>query len=134
MATLAEHATTRSYAGGNATFHARLVTASPERPIAICRRTDWGTESLSRMPAVASSVPAEAVLDLGALDRLGPGTVQASSMLLNEIGNTYAVEQLGQFSDTGAVRRRYWPASMWQQIGGWFAANGIPVSEDRISD
>ncbi|WP_328421717.1 hypothetical protein OG470_06425 [Micromonospora sp. NBC_00389] len=47
-------------------------------------------------------------------------------MLLNEIGNTYAVEQLGQFSDTGTVRRWYWPASMWQQIGGWFAANGIP--------
>ncbi|WP_256442204.1 hypothetical protein [Micromonospora sp. D93] len=40
------------------------------------------------MPAVASSVPAEAVLDLGALDRLGPGTGQASSTLLNEIGNT----------------------------------------------
>lgn len=134
VAMLAEHAATRSYAGGNATFHARLVTASPERPIAICRQADWGTESLSRMPATASSVPAEAVLDLGALDRLGPGTVQASSMLLNEIANTYAVEQLGQFSDTGAVRRRYWPASMWQQIGGWFAANGIPVSEDRISD
>ncbi|WP_146758846.1 hypothetical protein [Micromonospora noduli] len=28
-------------------------------------------------------------------------------MLLNEIGNTYAMEQLGQFSDTGALRRRY---------------------------
>ncbi|WP_349876291.1 RNA-binding domain-containing protein [Micromonospora sp. HUAS YX12] len=133
VATLAEHATTRSYAGGNATFHARLVAASPERSIAICRRTDWGADSLSRMPSVASSAPAEAVVDLGALDRLGPGTVQASSMLLNEIGNTYAVEQLGQFSDTGAVRRRYWPASMWKQIGEWFAAKGIPVSEDRIS-
>jgi hypothetical protein len=54
-------------------------------------------------------------------------------MLLNEIGNTYAVEQLGQFSDGGAVRRRYWPASMWQQIGGWFVTHEISVSEDSIS-
>ncbi|MEU4555760.1 hypothetical protein [Micromonospora violae] len=33
-------------------------------------------------------------------------------MLLYEIGNTYAAEQLGQFSDTGVVRHQYWPASM----------------------
>ena len=54
-------------------------------------------------------------------------------MLLNEIGNSYAVEQLGQFSDDGAVRRRYWSAAMWQQIGGWFDANGISVTDDTIS-
>jgi hypothetical protein len=134
VALLAEHATTRCYAGGNAVFHARLITAFPDRPIEIGRRTDWLPESLSRVPAAASPVSAEAVLDLGALDRLGPGTVQVSSMLLNEIGNTYAVEQLGQFSDDGAVRRLYWPASMWQEIGEWFVAKGISVSDDSISD
>jgi hypothetical protein len=85
------------------------------------------------MAASASSVPAEAVLSLGALDRIGQGTVQASSLLLNEIGNTYAVEELGQFSHDGSVRRRYWPASMWREIGGWFASSGIPVSEDELS-
>jgi hypothetical protein len=45
-------------------------------------------------------------LDLGALDRLGPGTVQVSAMLLNEIGNTYAVEQLGQSSTLSSLGRR----------------------------
>jgi len=34
----------------------------------------------------------------------------------------------------GAVRRRYWPANMWQQIGGWFVTHGISISEDNISN
>ena len=72
-------------------------------------------------------------IDQRIVDRLGPGTVQASSMLLNEIGNSYAVEQLGQFSDNGTVRRKYWSPRMWEQIGDWFVTNGISISEDSIS-
>jgi hypothetical protein len=75
--------------------------------------------------------PAEAVAELDGLAQPGTALIEASALLLDEIGQTFGVPEMGQFSRTGQVRRPYWGVYR-SQIEAWAAQHPIEVTDDTF--
>ncbi|MGW3606789.1 hypothetical protein [Micromonospora sp. NPDC005161] len=131
---LARHARDRTAAGGTALIRAQLYPVSAMRPTTIGHARQFGFgESRTGDQYQTAAEPAEAAAPLDDLAQPGPRLIEASALLLNELGHAFGVPVMGQLSRDGRVRRRYWSARGWQaMIVAWAEKNGITVTDETM--
>jgi hypothetical protein len=81
---------------------------------------------------VNSVVTAETAVSLDEVAAPGPELVAAAARLLDELGTSLGIAEMGQFSIDGEIRRRYWkqPANLI----AWAERHGVTVTEAVITD
>ena len=128
---LAAHARDATGAAGSATAQVHLV-ASPGRAVLIGHTRQFGLADSRSANAVSAAAIAESSSALDDLAEPGPALVSTAARLLDEVGTSFGIPEMGQLSWNGEIRRRY-----WQDQGpllGWAERHGITVTEDVIGD
>lgn len=128
---LARHARDTTGAAGAATLQVHVVP-SPGRAVLIGHTRQFGFADSRSGNRVSGSAVAESAAALDELADPGPGLVAAAARLLDEIGTSFGIPEMGQFSLDGEIRRRYWqePAA----LVAWASDYGITVTDAVIAD
>jgi hypothetical protein len=127
---LASHARDTTGAAGAATIQCHLVP-SPERALLIGHGRQFGFADSRSGNAVSEGAVAETAAALDELADPGPGLVAAAARLLDEIGTSFGIAEMGQFSLDGQIRRRYW--SEPRDLVAWANDYGVAVTDDVIA-
>jgi len=127
---LATHARDTTGAAGAATLQAHLVP-SPGRTVVIGHTRQHGFADSRSGSTVSESAIAESAAALDELADPGPALVAAAARLLDEIGTSFGIPEMGQFSLDGEIRRRYWQES--KALAGWASDYGISVTDAVIA-
>lgn len=127
---LARHARDTTGAAGAVTVQAHLVP-SPGRTLVIGYSRQWVADSRSENP-VATEAIAETVAALDDLADPGPSLVATAARLLDELGTSFGIPEVGQFTPDGQIRRRYWKAPA--RLLEWADAHGVAVTDDLVSE
>jgi len=104
---LAAHARDTTGAAGSATVQAHLVP-SPGRAVLIGHTRQFGFADSRSGTTVSTAAIAETAAALDDLAEPGPALVSTAARLLDEVGTSFGIPEMGQFSLDGEIRRRYW--------------------------
>lgn len=126
---LAGHARDTTGAAGTATLQAHLVP-SPGRGVLIGHTRQFGFADSRSGNAVTESAIAETAAALDELADPGPALVATAARLLDEVGTSFGIPEMGQFTLEGEIRRRYWQDSA--QLLAWAGDNGVAVTDAVI--
>ncbi|MFI7661782.1 helix-turn-helix domain-containing protein [Micromonospora parva] len=130
---LGQHARDRAAAGGGALVRAQLFPVTAERPTGIGHVRFYGIgEPRSDYPLEVAASPAEASGSLDDLAEAGPGLIATAAILLDEVGHSFGVPEMGQLSRDGKVRRRYWSRPTQTHISEWAESYGIEVTDETL--
>ncbi|MEU4339437.1 ATP-binding protein [Micromonospora lupini] len=128
LAFLGRHARDSAGSGGTTLIRAQIVPVGPQRPTTIGHSRQFGFgESRTGEQYQTLAVPAEAAAELEDLATPGPQLVAAAALLLDELGQTFGVPEMGQLTREGRIHLPYWSARAGrrQEIEKWAAENGI---------
>lgn len=127
---LAAHARDTAGAAGSAVM--RVLLQSPgARKLEIGHTREWfSPRSRSEIPAIGSIVVAETAASLDDLADPGPALVAAAARLLDELGTSFGIAEMGQLTPDGAIRRRCWKEP--QRLLAWAEQYGIEVTDAVI--
>lgn len=129
---LASHARDTTGAAGSAVVQAHLAP-SPGRHLEIGHSRQYGIpESRSLTPVADGFAVAETAASLDELADTGPGLVAAAARLLDELGTSFGIAEMGQLTQDGAIRRRYWTDA--ERLKNWAKLHGIEVTEETIDE
>lgn len=127
---LAAHARDTAGAAGSAVVRAYLESPGARR-LEIGHTREWfSPRSRSQIPAIGSIVVAETAASLDDLADPGPALVAAAARLLDELGTSFGIAEMGQLTPDGAIRRKYWTDT--PRLLAWAERYGIEVTEDTI--
>lgn len=126
---LGSHARDATGAAGSVTVQVNLVP-SPGRNILIGRQQHELGKSRSGN-VVSTSARAETSASLDDLADIGPALIASAARVLDELGHSFGIPEMGQFSGNGEIRRRYWADS--KEVAQWADAHGIPMTDDLIA-
>lgn len=74
------------------------------------------------MARLVTMAPSETAASLDGLADPGPELVAAAARLLDELGTSFGIAEMGQLTQDGAIRQRYWtdarPLLNWAQHFG----------------
>lgn len=126
---MARHALDTTGAAGAATLQAHLVP-SPGRGVLIGHTRQFGFADSRSGNTVTESAIAESAAALDELADPGPALVATAARLLDEIGTSFGIPEMGQFSLEGEIRRRYWQDSA--QLLAWASDYGVAVTDAVI--
>lgn len=126
---LAQHARDRTGAAGSATIQVRIA-ASLGRRILFGHGRRFGIVD-SRSHNTADEAIAETIASLDELATPGTDLVATAARLLDELGTSFGIAEMGQFSPEGAIRRRYWGNP--DDLMRWAERYGIAVVDDPIA-
>lgn len=105
---LAAHARDTAGAAGSAVVRASLESPGA-RKLEIGHTREWfSPRSRSQIPAIGSIVVAETAASLDDLADPGPALVAAAARLLDELGTSFGIAEMGQLTPDGAIRRKCW--------------------------
>lgn len=128
---LARHARDRTAAGGSALLRAQIYPISPQRPTELGHLHPVGfIDALGTQALTAQPPAAEAAAPLDDLAQPGPALIQASALLVNEIGHAFGIAEIGHISRDGQIRRRHWAHT---PIATWAEQHGIELTEDTLT-
>ena len=127
---LAAHARDTTGAAGAATVLVQLVP-SPGRAALIGHSRQFGAESRSRNPVTTAAV-AETAAALDDLADPGPALVSTAARLLDELGTSFGIPEMGQLAPDGEIRRQYWKDP--RVLLAWAGRYGITGTDDVIAD
>lgn len=127
---LARHARDTTGAAGAATLQVHLVP-SPGRAVLIGHTRQFGFADSRSGNSVSGSAIAESAAALDELAEPGAELVAAAARLLDEIGTSFGIPEMGQFSLDGEIRRRYWQESA--ALVAWASDYGITVTDSGIA-
>ena len=108
------------------------LAPSPGRAVLIGHSRQFGfADSRSGNPVSATAI-AETAAALDDLADPGPALVSTAARLLDEVGTSFGIPEMGQLSLDGEIRRRYWKDS--GALLEWAERYGITTSDDEIAD
>jgi hypothetical protein len=127
---LASHARDTTGAAGSAVVQAHLAP-SPGRDLEIGHSRQYGIpRSRSQASLTDAFAVAETAASLDDLVESGPELVAAAARLLDELGTSFGIAEMGQLTQNGAIRRRYWadaaPLTSWAQL------HGVEMTDETI--
>lgn len=123
---LGSHAQDRAAAGGNAVVRAQLVPASGADSMEIGDMRFYGTPKTRSAMGQKGIMPvAETVAALDDLTTGCPGLAVVIAALGNELGQTFGIPELGQFTPSGELNLRYWRQESHQDLRAWAEQHGI---------
>jgi hypothetical protein len=128
---LAAHARDTTGAAGSATVQAHLVP-SPGRAVLIGHARQFGFANSRSGNAVSKVAIGETAAALDDLAEPGPALVATAARLLDEVGTSFGIPEMGQLSLDGKIRRRYWKDS--GALVAWAERHGITVTDAAIVD
>jgi hypothetical protein len=128
---LASHARDTTGAAGSVTAQVHLVP-SPGRAVLIGHTRQFGFADSRSGNTVSTAAVAETTAALDDLAEPGPALVSTAARLLDEVGTSFGIPEMGQLSLDGEIRRRYWKDS--GALLGWAERHGITVTDDAIAD
>lgn len=126
---LASHARDTTGAAGSVVAQVHLAPA-PGRTLEIGHTRYHGmaqTRSATSTPGIAV---AETAASLDDLADSGPELVAAAARLLDELGTSFGIAEMGQLTQDGTVRRRYWTDA--RPLQNWAQLHGVGVTEETI--
>jgi hypothetical protein len=127
---LADHAVNRAAAGGNALVRALLLpTRDAEFGIEIGSTRGFGSSESRSSIAQTDVHSAETVVSLDDIASGGPELVAAAARLIDELGQIFGIAELGQFTQDGQIRIRYWDRRSHDQLRSWAETRGVTVSD-----
>lgn len=128
---LAAHARDTTGAAGAATVQVHLVP-SPGRAVLIGHSRQFGFADSRSGNTVSTAAIAETAAALDDLADPGPALVSTAARLLDEVGTSFGIPEMGQLSLDGEIRRRYWkdPGALLE----WADRYGITATDDVIAD
>ncbi len=128
---LAAHARDTAGAAGSAIVQVHLVP-SPGRAVLIGHTRHFGFADSRSGNAVSTAAIAETAAALDDLAEPCPALVATAARLLDEVGTSFGIPEMGQLSLDGEIRRRYWkdPGTLL----GWAERHGITATDGAISD
>lgn len=127
---LASHARDTTGAAGSATVQVHLVP-SPGRAVLIGHTRQFGCADSRSGNSVPDAAVAESAAALDELAEPGPALVAVAARLLDEVGTSFGIPEMGQLSLDGEIRRRYWQDSA--AFVGWAERHGITVTDEVIA-
>lgn len=127
---LASHARDTTGAAGAATVQVHLVP-SPGRAVLIGHTRQFGFADSRGGAAVSGAAVAEGAGALDELSEPGPALVATAARLLDEVGTSFGIPEMGQLSLDGEIRRRYWRDSA--ALAAWAERHGISVTDAVIA-
>lgn len=133
---LALHARDWAATGGAALLRARILP-SPSVPegVHIGHTRGFGLPApRSRWAVTNDESFSETVADLDELADVGPDLVSVSARLLDEVGHAFGIPEMGQFTNEGQVRIRYWSRECQQAVQTWAIASAIPVTDETLEE
>ena len=127
---LGSHAQDRAAAGGNAVVRAQLVPASGADSMEIGDMRFYGTPKTRSAVGQKGIMPvAETVAALDDLTTGCPGLAVVIAALGNELGQTFGIPELGQFTPSGELNLRYWRQESHQDLRAWAEQHGIGIMQ-----
>lgn len=130
---LADHAVNRAAAGGNALVRALLLpTRDAEFGIEIGSTRGFGSSESRSSIAQIDVHSAETVVSLDEIATGGPELVAAAARLIDELGQIFGIAELGQFTQDGQIRIRYWDPRSRDQLRAWAETRGVTVSDNVL--
>lgn len=128
---LAAHARDTAGAAGSVVVQVHLVP-TPGRRLVIGHSRHYGFADSRSQGPVSTAAIAETAAALDDLADPGPALVSTAARLLDEVGTSFGIAEMGQLSRDGEIRRRYWadPAALLQ----WAARYGIEATEEVITE
>ena len=128
---LAAHARDTAGAAGSATVQVHLAP-SPGRAVLIGQTRKFGFADSRSGNTVSTAAVAESAAALDELAEPGPALVSTAARLLDEVGTSFGIPEMGQLSLDGEIRRRYWkdPGALL----GWAERHGITATDGVIAD
>ena len=128
---LAAHARDSTGAAGAATVQVHPAP-SPGRAVLIGHTRKFGFADSRSGNAVSTTAVAETAAALDEVAEPGPALVSTAARLLDEVGTSFGIPEMGQLSSDGEITRRYWndPGTLL----GWAERYGIPPTDDLIAD
>jgi hypothetical protein len=125
---LGSHAQGRAAAGGNAVVRAQLVPESGASSMEIGHTRFFGTaETRSAVGQDGITHVAETVAALDDLTTGCPGLAVVIAALGNELGQSFGIPELGQFTSSGELNLQYWGRESHQSLLAWAEQHGIGV-------
>jgi hypothetical protein len=128
---LAAHSRDNTGSAGAATVQAHLIP-SPGRALLIGHTRGFGVANSRSGNSVSSVAVAETAAALDELAEPGPALASTAARLLDELGTSFGIPEMGQLSLDGEIRRRYW--SDVSTLTGWAEQYGISLTDDVIAD
>lgn len=127
---LASHARDTTGAAGAVVVQVHLAP-STGRELEIGHSRFHGmTESRSQTSVSGRIAVAETAASLDDLADPGPELVSAAARLLDELGTWFGIAEMGQLTQDGAIRRRYWTEA--RPLQNWAQLFGVEVTEQTI--
>lgn len=126
---LAAHARDATGAAGSATVQVHLVS-SPGRAVLIGHTRQFGFVESRSGNAVSTAAVAETAAALDDLAEAGPALISTAARLLDELGTSFGIPEMGQLSVDGEIRRRYWQDP--RRLLEWAEGYGIKASDETI--
>jgi len=128
---LAAHARDTTGAAGAATVQVHLVP-SPGHAAVIGHSRQFGFADSRSGHSVSTAAVAETAAALDDLADPGAALVSTAARLLDEMGTSFGIPEMGQLSLDGEIRRRYWKDPV--ALLNWAARYGITATDDVITD
>lgn len=128
---LSVHARDATGAAGSVTVQVHLA-ASPGRAVTIGHTRHHGFADSRSGNSVSTAAIGETTAALDDLAEPGPSLVSTAARLLDELGTSFGIPEMGQLSLDGEIRRRYWrdPAALLP----WAERHSITVTDAVLSD
>jgi len=129
LANLGEHASSVA-AGGDALLRAGLWKPSEGMPVHLGHRRGFGGATYGASPRRTPLTPVETVAPLDALTP-GPSLVATAARLCQQIGHAFGAAELGQLTEDGQIRRRYF-SNGFPRLEKWADAAGVKTVDDTL--
>lgn len=116
-------------AGGDALLRAGLWKPSEGMPVHLGHRRGFGG-TYGASPLRTPLAPVETVAPLDALVP-GPSLVATAARLCQQIGHAFGAAELGQLTEDGQIRRRYF-SNGFPRLEKWADAAGVKTVDDTL--
>lgn len=128
---LASHARDTTGAAGTASVQVHLAP-SPGRTVLIGHTRQHGFANRRGTTVLSVPAVADSAASLDELADPGPALVAVAARLLDEVGTSFGIPEMGQYSLDGEVRRRYWRDA--SALAAWAERHDISLTESLIAD
>jgi hypothetical protein len=128
---LASHARDSTGAAGAAMVQVHLVP-SPGRGVVVGHTRGFGFADSRSGNVVTDAAVAESAAALDELAEPGVALLETAARLLDELGTSFGIPEMGQFSPDGGVRRKYWKDS--RALVAWAEKHDISVTDAVIAE
>jgi hypothetical protein len=117
---LGSHSRDSAAASGSAAIRAGLYGLRPDAPASLShQRGHFGRDTYNDREVSSDPPPVDTMADLDAIATVGPDVISVAAHICDRLAQSFAVAELGQFSDDGRIRERYVSDGPLAQLKAW---------------